>query len=960
MYKDSDLAEMFRKLISVSPEAPQGSATVKDTLEGYGIPARDIPEIALSPTITEWKCVGNASKEAPFVLYGWSADRQDSLIILGTEKDGGKVYLAASLAWINAGVSDIPLIGGVAQKLNQDYAIRYAGFGTASERLPEDIIERMNTASSAAAANWGEAPFLYPGTDIDVNRGAVLIGWTAPGTTAPKTLTAPLIATGGDPNWQGLGDGDTSHSKPVWTDDPITTSVKVKGLALRRIGLVFDGQTFWIMVDASLSVEPLAIETAGLGLGLSLDMYATDILGNQRPAIKPGMRLDGLSLGFKEGPVEIAGGMIWESDHPGEYDMFLEGSVVVQTPAFALLALGAYTRMKETRTRPAFTSFFAFVRAESRGEVPVGIGIPPVTLNGFSAGFGYNYKLRLPDPQNVHAFPLLDAPPDGPLAALQKLTDDFSNPWASPEESAYWGILGAKATVFEKFDIWAVVPVAWEAGNISIAAIGLLNARFPQRLKNDNSNAKDPYVNIDGTFIAEYSTSTGRFAIDASLSGNSVVASQKLTMSGELSLYIWTAKEHAGEFVLSMGGYHPDFKVPTYYPQVAKRLGVAFTYSDAVRVASYCYVALTRGFYMVGVKMEICLSAKKWGAKVKLWGTASLDAVIDWSPFHIQAGVTLGAGASLDFLVIHAKVELSVSMDIWLPPFGGGVTVSLPFGHKYPLTFGALPSQKPEPLSWSQFADEHLPAPSNRLGAVAQTGLIVPTQSSPATEESPWIVSASGFMFSTTTAVPFTRLVLNADPAPPALPAPSGGLNIRPMGELGAALQSRHTVTISRGNEIVDLRNDGNEGWAVSLVQSDAPAGLWGAPLKDKPEINKPGADVIPNQNMGITVRVPGAKKSKSLPPVQADTLNLNLVDLKESNIPLRQDAPVSSPAPASSSVAISEIATEIASPGVERSRNLLQSALAGLSYNLDCKDALTHYAQRASAGLYTQQPLLV
>lgn len=940
---------MFSKLISVSPEAPQGSATVKETLEGYGIPVRNIPELALSPTITDWKCLGLASKEAPLVLYGWSADRQDSLIILGTEKDGVKVYAAASLAWINAGVSDIPLIGGVAQKLDQDYALRYAGFGTASERLPKDIIERMNTASSAAAAHWGEAPFLYPGTDIDVNRGAVLIGWTAPGKTVPQTLTAPLIVAGGK--------GDTSHSKPVWTDDPVTTSFKVKGLALRRVGLVYEGQSIWFMVDASLSVEPLAIETAGLGLGLSLDMYATDIRGNQRPAIKPDMRLDGLSLGFKEGPVEIAGGMLWENSHRDEYDMFLEGAVVVQTPAFSLSALGAYTRMKETRTRPAFTSFFAFARAESRGEVPVGIGIPPVTLNGFSAGFGYNYKLRLPDPQHVHAFPLLDAPPDGPLAALQKLTDDFSNPWASPEESAYWGILGAKATVFEKFDIWAVVPVAWEAGNISIAAIGLLNARFPQRLNNDKSNAKDPYLNIDGTFIAEYSTSTGRFAIDASLSGNSVVASQKLTMSGELSLYIWTAKEHAGDFVLSMGGYHPDFKVPAYYPQVAKRLGVAFTYSDAVRVASYCYVALTRGFYMVGVKMEICLSAKKWGAEVKIWGTASLDAVIDWSPFHIQAGVRLGAGASLDFLFVHAKVELSVSMDIWLPPFGGGVTVSLPFGYKYPLTFGAQRSQKPEPLSWSQFADEHLPAPSNRLGAVAQTGLIVPTQSSPATEEGPWIVSAAGFMFSTTTAVPFTELVLNADPAPPALPAPSGVLNVRPMGERGAALQSRHTVTISRGHEKVDLRNDG---WAVSLVQSDAPAGLWGAPLNGEPEINKPGADVVPNQNMGITVRVPGATKGKTLPPVQADTLNLNLLDLKESNIPLRQDAPVSSPTPALSSVAVSEIAAEIASPGVERSRNLLQSALAGLAYNLDCKDALTQYAQRASDGLYIQQPLLV
>src|SRR5262249_34996806 len=135
-------------------------------------------------------------------------------------------------------------------------------------------------------------------------------------------------------------------------------------------------------LDASLDLLGLTLGLAGLGVSLPLSHPKLEDLR---------FDLQGLEIGFKNGPLEISGGLFRGGDT-------YTGMALLQTQAFTITGLGSYAK------RDGIDSLFIYaILARDLGG-PVFFHV-----TGLAAGFGYNRALRLPPIDQVQEFPLLEA-----------------------------------------------------------------------------------------------------------------------------------------------------------------------------------------------------------------------------------------------------------------------------------------------------------------------------------------------------------------------------------------------------------------------------------------------------------------------------------------------------------------------------------------------------------------------
>ena len=91
----------------------------------------------------------------------------------------------------------------------------------------------------------------------------------------------------------------------------------------------------------------------------------------------------------------------------------------------------------------------------------------------------------------------------------------------------------------------------------------------------------------------------GIVLVQAQLTNDSYIFSRDCHLTGGFAFASWLKGEHEGEFVVSLGGYHPDFKVPSYYPQVP-RVGFNWSISPELSVKGGGYYAFVPHAIMAG------------------------------------------------------------------------------------------------------------------------------------------------------------------------------------------------------------------------------------------------------------------------------------------------------------------------------------------------------------------------
>ena len=135
------------------------------------------------------------------------------------------------------------------------------------------------------------------------------------------------------------------------------------------------------------------------------------------------------------------------------------------------------------------------------------------------------------------------------MERLRELCDYFPH-----RMGKFWFAAGISFTCFTLVDGIAVLAVSFGNG-LDINLFGLARMALPR--------PGAAIVSIELALLAHFSTSEGVFLIQAQLTDNSWLLYEDVRLTGGFAFAIWWKGPLAGQFVLTMGGYHPDFQVPT-------------------------------------------------------------------------------------------------------------------------------------------------------------------------------------------------------------------------------------------------------------------------------------------------------------------------------------------------------------------------------------------------------------
>ena len=433
---------------------------------------------------------------------------------------------------------------------------------------------------------------------------------------------------------------------------------------LARIGFQYSDGTVLCLVDASLSLAGLTFSAQGLGGGLKI---------KER---QPVFHLDGLGLSFAKGPLEISGALLKVSDSPLE----LVGALVVRTADLSITALGSYA---DLQGQP---SLFAFAVLNKE------LGGPAFFfVTGLAFGFGINRQLKLPDINEVQNFPLVKAATDqkylGDGLDLRAVSQKLSE-YIAPMPGNFWIAAGVKFTSFRQIDSFALLSVSFGT-QFQIALLGLSKIWIP----------KPPAPTIayaELALKAVFAPELGVLSVEARLTENSYILRKDFKLRGGFAFFSWFAGEHAGDFVVSLGGYHPRFLPPPHYPK--PDLVQFYCKTGDVTIQGSCYFAFCPSAIMAGGALSLVYQS----GGIKAWFIAYANFLVQWKPLHydIEIGISVGVALSVDIGIarINISVELGASVNLYGPPLGGEARISL-YVVTFTVRFGES-KRLPPPLLW--------------------------------------------------------------------------------------------------------------------------------------------------------------------------------------------------------------------------------------------------------------------
>ena len=512
---------------------------------------------------------------------------------------------------------------------------------------------------------------------------------------------------------------------------------------LQQIGVQYQNSELWFFVNASLSFGGITLACDNLGVGSSLTEF------------KPKFRLDGLSLYCKIGDVfEIGGAFLrktrqLEQNHKiityDEYSGAAILSIKLQVHKLTIAAIGSYTEIEGQ----ASLFVYAFV------GIPLG-GPPAFFVTGLAAGFGYNRALNAPSIDRVADFPLVklargkDDSNKDLLAVLKDLAE-----YIPPSPGEMFFAVGIQFTSFKIIDAFVLLIVKF-GRRLEIYILGLAYLSLPPQVNDNIPVLAQAELAIQVTFIP----SAGFIGIAARLTERSYILSKDCKLSGGFAFYIWFSGEHKGDFVLTFGGYHPQFKVPAHYPQVPLNQ-ISWQLSHYLSIKGGAYFALTPSNLMVGGILEASFNQ----SNIAAWFKIEANFLIGWQPFYYQADVSLEISASVRietfYITTFISLNLGAGMKIWGPPFSGIAVFKLARFITCQIEFGDKNQQKPEPLSWDNFKASLLPEDICTISiGDGLIGKIVDKNNNKGEE---WIINPKELVIVTDSVIPSSQLKIRED-----------------------------------------------------------------------------------------------------------------------------------------------------------------------------------------------------
>lgn len=662
--------------------------------------------------------------------------------------------------------------------------------------------------------------------------------------------------------------------------------------------------------------------TFGFSAGMTMGGFSLDVQGLSItfPLPLPGMPagsdtsfdLQGLGMDFTKPGLEIGGAFLKTTDPASGLTSYL-GEAIVQVAEFGFKAIGGYAPAQHNL--PA--AFFIYANLEA----PLG-GPPFLYVSGLAFGFGVNYTLVLPTIATLPTYLLLPdmAPPQGNAQnALSSVMGQLQNGSVIQYQAGeYWVGFGIQFTSFDIISAFAMVTISFGV-DMQVALLGSCALVLPE-------GTPEALVSVQVNLVAAITPSTGLINVAGVVTPSSYILGPFVKLSGGFAFYLWYGGEHRGDFVMSVGGYHPSFTKPDWYPSVP-RLRVTYNLGP-FQASGSAYLALTPSTFMAGMAVAATFDA----AVVKVWFCLGADFLISWSPLYYEADAYVNVGCDLNVGLFTLKLHVGADLQLWGNPFGGRADVDLDI-MTITISFGS-DAVEPVPVTWQNLEQTFLPPPvtaaaqqaspvfqqqplratrhkktaltatdedavtANVTASVA-TGLLGKDVTSQDNETWNWIVDPDHFDIVTATTIPAnvanwctgvdTVAFIPDNPAQyngasldttahPYYDLPAGmetysgtqvwntGIHVKPMKLSG--VQSVHTITLCK------RENSGDSGFAdyrnnimLTPVLGSSNTALWGDPALPANDVNTPA--LLPDTLLGF-----------HLQPVPRDPDTVNKVPL--------------------------------------------------------------------------------
>ena len=630
------------------------------------------------------------------------------------------------------------------------------------------------------------------------------------------------------------------------------------GGQVTSISLLFDGRVEIFGLTAS--VDQLSISWDG-GDVINVASWSVDLMG--------------LAISADMGGVVLAGGllktMVGTPPSPGYVGMLLGRFGI-----YGLSVFGGYTSLNGD---PSFFVFGAF-------NGPIG-GPPAFFVTGIGGGLGINRKLVIPDdPRRFPQYPFIialdpNAEIGDPMVRLRELNEFFP-----PELGTFWFAGGISFTCFSLVDGIAVIAVSFGKVGLEINLMGLARMALPR--------PQAALVSIELALLVRFSTSEGVFMIRAALTDNSWLLYPEVRLTGGFAFCVWWKGPLAGQFVLTLGGYHPDFHRDGY-PDVP-RLGLMWRVTDDIYVKGESFFALTSEALMAGVRV-VAVADFGWA-----WARADFGAMglVYFDPFYfkVEAWARVSAGIEIEtwFGDISISITLGARVMVEGPKFRGEVDVQVgPCTVTVP--FGAREDKRTPKLDWDKFVAKYLeeagPGVARVLTGITGKGTLPSATggalSAPTPDgslERPFDVHAE-FEITFTTTVPTSTFDLGPGGDPTVTVTRSDGatatLGLKPMGKGALSSTMKLTLTVQDGAAWQPHAGLASMEQHREITSGSFPMGVWAAPDRDlntSPAL--PTGDVI---NAGSQVRL----EARASMLVVGPEINYYTVEAGRRPLPLQQ-----------------------------------------------------------------------
>ena len=395
--------------------------------------------------------------------------------------------------------------------------------------------------------------------------------------------------------------------------------------------------TFPLVAATTLGLDIGPLSAVVENIGVKLILSFPDDGGNLGPAnfalgFQPP---NGVGLGINAGAV-IGGGYLFFDFEKEEYAGVLELTIAGFISA---KAIGLITTRLPDGSRGF--SMLIIITAEFMPAFQLGYGF---TLIGVGGLLGLNRTMLLDPLRNAVRTGAVNSImfPQNVIANAPRIISDLKAIFP-PYEGKFligpMGKLGWGTPTLISLSLGLIIEIP---GNIAI--LGNLKIALPEE--------RIPIVQIQVLFVGTIDFDRKMLTFDASLFESFILF---LTLEGDMAVRLkWGDNP---DFLLTVGGFHPDFTPPPLALPTLRRLAINILNTSIARIRVECYQAVTSNTVQFGSRAEILFDL----SACSIEGHIGFDALFQFNPFHfvIQVSASFKLRAlGMDVMSVRVRMSL--------------------------------------------------------------------------------------------------------------------------------------------------------------------------------------------------------------------------------------------------------------------------------------------------------------